>query len=106
MSFVLPFNESWLMCTSRAGRREACFAAFIFLCLLKYTLLIIADLKNLQILNPGLDEEEAWLEEQEEEADEEEELNDWSSCFVVEHLLEWEERGSALASRNLAFFRL
>ena len=47
------------MCTSRASRRKACFSAFVFLCLLKYTLPIIADFKNLQILIPGEEEEGA-----------------------------------------------
>ena len=84
--------------------------------LLKYTLPIIADFKNLQNIIPGEEEEGAWLEEQEvwewgedeeeEIKEEEEEVNDWSRCCAVEHLLEWEERGSALASRTLAFLRL
>ena len=110
MSFVLAFDQSLLMCTSRAGRREACFAAFVFLCLLKYTLPIIAGFlnnQNLEIMIPGSEEEKGWDKQDGEwdgEDEEEEEVNDWSRCFV-ERLLEWEERGSALSSRTLAFFR-
>ena len=113
MSFVLAFDQSLLMCTSRAGRREACFAAFVFLCLLKYTLPIIAGLENLENLRIIIpDEEEEGEEEKEEQEEgweeeakeEEEEVNDWSRCFHFEHLFEWEER-SAVASRNLACLR-
>ena len=86
------------MCTSRAGRREAFFAAFVFLCLLKYTLPTIAGLENLGIINPDEEEEgeeereweeneEGWEEEGQEGEEEEEEVSDWSRCFVVEHVL-------------------